>query len=416
MIKQLALNEISKIVKHGDYTLKNGEKSNVYVDVKSIISFPTLFSYITELFCTQVKNHIKTNTDLSLCGVPYGGINLSCAIAVKMDLPQILVRKDKKEYGMKNQIEGNTFSGQNVILVEDVITTGDSVLEICNILRNYNINVISIFCVVLRNEQARKNIENEGYRLENLFSLDELSVKSKLKPSIENNYNSKVLTLRKRIISKNRRVVLAYDKNKDGLFDLLEKIHNNIIGLKIHSEILNLTDDEDKKLVKYCKEKNIFLWEDRKFNDIGETFRKQINYYEGRRDYISVIPTSGYHMLTVDTNMGFFVLCEMSSSSNLFNKSLTNSIISYMNENNDNNNNIVGIICQNENLFSLPFVSIKPGISYKKTGDHLGQKYTNIDDIKLPPDLIVVGRGITESINPEIDVLLYNKCVNTLEK
>ena len=99
--------------------------------------------------------------------------------------------------------------------------------------------------------------------------------------------------------------------------------------------------------------------------------------------------------------MEFFVLCEMSSDMNLFNNSLTSSILSYI------NNNVVGIICQNEDLFSLPLISIKPGLSFKKSGDNLGQKYTHPDDINNFPDLIVIGRDITESNTPEMDILIY---------
>ena len=96
-------------------------------------------------------------------------------------------------------------------------------------------------------------------------------------------------------------------------------LHNDLIGVKVHNEILNLTFEQNKKLYTLCKSYDLFLWEDRKFNDIANTFNHQIKSYESIRDYVSVCPISGVDILQVKSNLKYFVLIEMSSRNNFIN-------------------------------------------------------------------------------------------------
>jgi len=206
-------------------------------------------------------------------------------------------------------------------------------------------------------------------------------------------------------------IILAYDiegGTLNNLLALLEQIHDDLVGLKIHNEILDLSEDENIILYNICHAYGIFLWEDRKFNDIGYTFQKQIKKYEKVRDVISVSPMSGSDILKVNTTLNIFVLVQMSSKNNLFTREVSNRIMDMITfEKLSGNNNIKGIICQNREFINtdLPVLTIKPGINLSATGDTLGQCYSNLNgDL---PDMIVVGRGITESADPVSEIQKY---------
>lgn len=206
-------------------------------------------------------------------------------------------------------------------------------------------------------------------------------------------------------------IILAYDiegSSLNNLLALLDEINEDIIGLKIHNEILNFSDGENELLYDMCHAYGLFLWEDRKFNDIGATFQKQVKRYEKFRDVISVSPMSGSDILKSQTSLDMFVLVEMSSRNNLFTREVSQKILDMVAfEKLSGNTNIKGIICQNTEFINtrLPVLTIKPGINLSATGDALGQTYSNLSgDL---PDMIVVGRGITQSADPASEIKKY---------
>jgi len=206
-------------------------------------------------------------------------------------------------------------------------------------------------------------------------------------------------------------IVLAYDiegTTLNNILALLDEIHDNLVGLKVHNEILNFSDGENELLYDMCHAYGLFLWEDRKFNDIGATFEKQVKRYEKFRDVVSVSPMSGCDILKVETTLDIFVLVQMSSRANLFTREVSKNIIDMITfEKLSGNENIKGIICQNQEFINtdLPVLTIKPGINLSATSDALGQCYSNLDgDL---PDMIVVGRGITNSADPALEIQKY---------
>lgn len=399
LLKQLV---DKNIIQYGDFTLKSGEKSNIYINLKNLISYPNLMAGL----CTHLSKIIYPKTkNYALCGVPMGGIPLSTTISMITDKPQILLRNDIKAYGTKKRVEGDG-NTRDIVLIEDVVTTGTSIKEAIDILYEEGFNVIQVLSIVYR---GKSNIPAwlNNYHYQYIFHINELSPQSRVKLicSKSHTINERQINLFNRIEEKETNIVLAYDKpNVDNLFNLLNSLHSHIVGLKVHSEILNLSDDENKKLYEMCKEYNVFLWEDRKFNDIGHTVQHQIKRYEAIRDFISVVPTSGQDVLKVSTTLGKFVLCEMSSDNNLFNSITTNAILSMASE---NKNNIVGIIAQSEESFTLGMLSFMPGINLKKSTDDLGQIWKNPNALKSKPDMYVIGRGITEISNPEEEIIKY---------
>ena len=207
---------------------------------------------------------------------------------------------------------------------------------------------------------------------------------------------------------KKSRIILAYDKtNFEDLINLIEMLHTDLIGIKVHSEILNLNQEQNKILYNSCQKHDLFLWEDRKFNDIANTFKNQLKQYENIRDYVSICPISGLDILQVKSKLKYFVLIEMSSRNNLLN-SISNELYKLVSKELQNNNkNIAGIICQSELYFKKDLVSLKPGINIRNKKDDSGQVYSTINDLQNKPSLIVVGRGLTNATNPKKEIQLY---------
>jgi len=389
------------IIMHGDFYLKSGKKSSIYINLKDLISYPQLMSGL----CVELHKKIQNvNEDFVLCGVPIGGIPIATTLSMLSGIPQILLRKQSKLYGMKKLIEGNPHT-KNVVVIEDVVTSGSSVIDACTKLQTAGFSITHIFSLVYRGEEKNCTTIN-NFPFSYLFHIDELREAKITKENII--IYPKYQQLTNYISQKKSNIILAYDKShhsaKYDLLLLLEKIHPYIAGLKIHNELLHMDMHENLFLYNKCKTLGIFLWEDRKFNDTGNTIENQIKFYENCRDYISIAPTSGSYSLNIDTSLGMFVLCEMSTKDNLFNPLTTQKILSMIDT---THSNICGLIGQSEELFQLPIPTIMPGINLKKRTDNKGQCWRNPNDLLSKPTFYVVGRGITDSIDPQKELIYY---------
>jgi uridine monophosphate synthetase len=412
-----------------EYTLKSGKKTNIYINLKDLVKHPYLLSAISiemnDLIKSSFTKDIKSVfNNISLCGVPYGAIPLASNLSIIMNLPQILVRKEgAKGYGTKKMVEG-LIPGNSVIIIEDVVTTGTSIKETIKLLLDEGINVIAAYSIVHRGNKNMTKIivEHDNEVFKNafipyyyLYHIDEI---------IEQQKTSYYDYISEKITEKGTNIILAYDKLSTNTFiDLsimINDIHKHIIGLKIHPEILQLTYDELVDIHSICNTFGLFLWIDRKFNDIGSSVMNQVNYYSDCCDAISIAPTGGlqHRLFTVDelSHINKFILLEMSSSNNTFDLNVRNKILQqYLQEVEHNPQTDIqsAIICQDEKLIewltSKKIVSIRPGINIGTKNDKLNQKYTHPNTIKHHATMYVVGRGIIKSNNPIEAVKIYKK-------
>ena len=402
-----------------EFTLKSGVKTHIYINLKNLIAIPSLLSAITQEMSNLINSEYPDLTNISFCGVPYGAIPLATNLSIIMNIPQIMVRKEgAKGYGTKKRVEG-MIKGNRIILIEDVVTTGTSIKETIQLLNEEGIEVVAAFSIVNRGDRDKKYIitGDESSALGSkfipfkyLYHIDDL-VNKKIDNYFEHITN--------KITDKGTNIILAYDKYSQNttyqkLMTLLEEIHLYIIGLKIHPEILQLTDEEYNTLYKFCSRNNIFLWVDRKFNDIGMTVIKQIEKYHDKADAISIAPTGGLtlDMFLQSPNLVKYILIEMSSSNNTFDLNTRNKLLSqYLTL--VNSHPIVkqtsAIICQDENLIKWlndnEIATVKPGINLNTNNDSQNQTYTSINKINHHAVMYVVGRGITESDKDKIETI-----------
>ena len=127
------------------YTWASGWKSPIYCDNRKLLSFPYVRDFIKSELSSVIFEQFS-NADV-LAGVATAGIAWGAMAADQLKLPYMYVRPKPKEHGMANQIEGSYEAGQKVLVIEDLISTGNSSLQVCNVLRNAGLNVVGMVSI-----------------------------------------------------------------------------------------------------------------------------------------------------------------------------------------------------------------------------------------------------------------------------
>ena len=158
----------------------SGWNSPIYCDNRKTLSYPEVRNYIRQSISLMIKSHYKGANIIA--GVATAGIPHGVLVAEELGLPFIYVRAEAKNHGKKNQIEGHFEEGQSVILVEDLISSGKSSIEVVKVLRSKNLNVkgvVSIFTYGFQNAIDNFDKENCKYiSLSDYNSLLEEAIKS----------------------------------------------------------------------------------------------------------------------------------------------------------------------------------------------------------------------------------------------
>lgn len=166
------------------FTWASGIKSPIYCDNRVTLSFPEIRSFIKDKFVTAICEKIG-KPDL-IAGVATGGIAQGALVAQELDLPFVYVRTSKKEHGLTNQIEGTVYPGQSVVVVEDLISTGKSSLDVVAALREAGCIIKGMVAIFTYNlPVAEKGFSDADCLLVTLSDYDIL-----VKKALEINYIS----------------------------------------------------------------------------------------------------------------------------------------------------------------------------------------------------------------------------------
>jgi|GEM_PF-866983 len=169
LVEDLCLGDAFKF---GNFTLKSGKKSPIYIDFRSIISYPAVFESLTSRLCKKIKEEgIKFDV---LCGVPYTALPMATAVAIEKFYPMVMVRKEAKNYGTNKMVEGKFDKGNRALIIEDVITTGDSVLEVAELLKKEGLEVKDILVCLDREQKGKESLKEKGYNVYALFTITEV--------------------------------------------------------------------------------------------------------------------------------------------------------------------------------------------------------------------------------------------------
>ena len=171
MLEKLILEMFElQMIKFGEFTLKSGKQSYVYADVRTAISYPLVYKQLCDAIYSKMAN---LQYDF-ICGVPYSALTFASGIAYAHSIPQLLKRKETKEYGTKKILEGDYKVGQKCILIEDVVTTGASLLETSKVLEDHGVIITDIVTFMNRNQGGSEILVTNGYILHSIIDLREV--------------------------------------------------------------------------------------------------------------------------------------------------------------------------------------------------------------------------------------------------
>ncbi len=163
------------LVKRGTFILSSGKKSNVYVDMRRLWSFPKLARIASLLMAAEIKRKVSF---ASLAGIATGGIPLATHLSVTLGWPMGYVRPKRKEYGQKKLVEGIE-PGQKVVVIDDVSTTGTSLLRSIDALEEIGANVVLAATLLDREEGAETELKNRGVEFVRVLTLSEVLEKKR---------------------------------------------------------------------------------------------------------------------------------------------------------------------------------------------------------------------------------------------
>jgi orotate phosphoribosyltransferase len=156
----------------GDFVLRSGRRSSYYLDKYRFETRPELLGPLGERLAAAVAEH---DPDAVRIAAPeLGAVALAAAASLAGGLPFLIVRKDAKDYGTANRLEGEFEPGERVCLVEDVVTSGGAVVEALDAVREAGLECRIAVCVVDREEGGADALARKGARLVPLFRAGDL--------------------------------------------------------------------------------------------------------------------------------------------------------------------------------------------------------------------------------------------------
>ena len=425
------------IIKFGQFTLKSGIESPFYVDLRPLASDPKILKHLANYLLEMLP---LDNFDI-ICGVPYAALPMATAMSLESYLPLIIKRKEAKAYGTKKLIEGIYQKGQNCLLVEDVITSGKSLLETIDEVENEGLKVSDIVVVLDREQGGSQRLKEKGYNVHTLFTISEVvnilkevnyiddEEVARIKDFINGNevkfeekkhlsYETKLELVNHTFSKKLLEIAIAKKSNLIASADFIttkellafaDAVGPHIAALKTHIDIINDFDPDTTilPLKDLATKHNFLLMEDRKFADIGNTQELQFSYGSYKisnwADLVTSHVIGGSQSLDCFVNVGVVAILGMSSKGTLTDAHYREEALKII----ENHSSIVGCVAQTkipENLLLFT-----PGVNLASSGDSKGQQYNTPEHVinNYHTDFIIVGRGIYSSNEPELEALKY---------
>jgi len=155
-----------QVIQFGKFTLASGRESDYYVDMKKAITDPGILGEIGQMMAGKIT---REDAD-KIAGPALGAVPIATAVSLATGIPMLMIRKSRKGYGTSKLIEGDLEEGDRVVVVEDVTTTGNSLLKAVEAVEDNGGVVIRALVAVDREEGARENLQKKGIKLEPLVT------------------------------------------------------------------------------------------------------------------------------------------------------------------------------------------------------------------------------------------------------
>jgi len=159
------------IIKFGDFTLASGKKSSYYVDLRLVPSYPHEFRKMVKYLENEITQDIGLEKFDSIVSVPTGGLVIASALAIETVKPLIYVRSKPKDYGTSKSVEGKIHDEMNVVMIDDVATTGGSVVNAIKSLKEANVSINDAYVIVNRMEGANEALKELGVKMHSVLNI-----------------------------------------------------------------------------------------------------------------------------------------------------------------------------------------------------------------------------------------------------
>ena len=156
----------------GDFVLRSGKRSRYYLDKYRFETRPDILGALGERLAARVREVAPAAARIA--GPELGAVALAAAASLASGLPFLLVRKEAKGYGTENRLEGDFAAGEEVCLVEDVVTSGGAAVDAIDALRAAGLECRAAICVVDREEGGADALARKAVRLHPLFRAQDI--------------------------------------------------------------------------------------------------------------------------------------------------------------------------------------------------------------------------------------------------
>lgn len=437
------------VLQFGQFTLKSGLQSPFYLDFRRIVGRPKVLRSISE----QLWNLIANEKFDHLCGVPYAALSLGATMSVLHDKPMLVKRKEIKAHGTKKMVEGIYQAGQRCVVIDDVISSGISMIETLEVLEQEGLIIEDVVAIVDRQQGGVQALEAKGYKVHALFTLpqlmqalldlgkisketyqltidfiegnsisfEDLRRKKAQLPSYSNLLSEakhpSAQRLLKTIMAKSSNLCVSADvATGRELLALADSVGPEICLLKTHIDGLeDFSPDLPQQLRALADKHNFLLFEDRKLGDIGHIVQKQLMsppfHIAQWADFVTIHPVAG--ALGIEAlkqggclnRVGLILVAEMSTLDTLTKGEYIEKAIDMAAQYADV---VVGIVAQHHRPKALGQLLFTPGIHLGQSTDGLGQKYRSPKQA-LGFDVAIVGRGIYRAETPNTVAQAYRQ-------